>query len=75
MFGLGPTELIIILVVVLLLFGAKRLPEIAQGLGKGIQEFRKSVKDTTDELKGSLDSEPHKSISEKDKGNKNNKST
>jgi len=37
------------------LFGAKRLPEIAQGLGKGIREFKKSMKDTSDEIKGSLD--------------------
>ncbi len=70
MFGLGPTELIIVLVVVLLLFGAKRLPEIAQGLGKGIKEFRKSVKDTTDELKGSLD-EPPRKPNDSDKEKKN----
>ncbi len=55
MFGMGPWELLVIFVVVLLLFGAKRLPEIAQGLGKGIREFKKNVKDTTDDLKGSLD--------------------
>ena len=41
----GGGELIIILVIVLILFGAKRIPEIAQGLGKGIREFKKSVKD------------------------------
>ncbi len=55
MFGLGPTELILIFLAVLLLFGAKRLPEIAQGMGKGIKEFKKAMKDTTDELKGSVD--------------------
>ena len=60
MFGLGPWELGIVFVAILLLFGAKRLPEIASGLGKGIREFKKSVKDTTDELKGSLD-EPNQS--------------
>jgi len=60
MFGLGPWELLIIFMVVLLLFGAKRLPDIAQGLGKGIREFRKSVKDTTDEIKGSLDDDDSK---------------
>lgn len=53
-FGLGPWELLIIALVVLLLFGAKRLPEIAQGMGKGIKEFKKAMKDTTDELKGSV---------------------
>jgi len=55
MFGLGPTELILIFLAVLLLFGAKRLPEIAQGMGKGIKEFKKAMRDTTDELKGSVD--------------------
>jgi len=63
-FGLGIWELLVIFVVVLLLFGAKRLPEIAQGLGKGIREFRKSVKDTTSELKGSLDQVDDKGGSE-----------
>ncbi|RKX26872.1 MAG: twin-arginine translocase TatA/TatE family subunit [Candidatus Zixiibacteriota bacterium] len=57
MFGLGPGELLLIFLGVLLLFGAKRLPEIARGLGKGISEFKKSVKDTSDEIKGSLDAD------------------
>jgi sec-independent protein translocase protein TatA len=43
MFGLGHQELLIILVVVLVLFGAKRLPELARGLGKSVTEFRKGV--------------------------------
>lgn len=46
----GGGELIIILVIVLILFGAKRIPEIAQGLGKGIREFKKSVRDVQSEL-------------------------
>ncbi len=41
----GPLEIVVILLVVLLLFGAKRLPEIGQSLGKGIREFKKSLKD------------------------------
>ena len=61
MFGLGPWELLLIFLAVLLLFGAKRLPEIAQGMGKGIKEFRKAMKDTTDEIKGSLDADEAKS--------------
>lgn len=60
MFGMGPWELLLIFLAVLLLFGAKRLPEIAQGLGKGIREFKGALKDTTDELKGSLDGQPKK---------------
>ena len=45
MFGLGPTELIIILLIVLVIFGAKKLPEIGSGLGKGITNFKKAMKD------------------------------
>lgn len=44
MFNIGWPELILILFVVLLLFGARRLPEIAKQLGKAIQEFKKSLK-------------------------------
>jgi sec-independent protein translocase protein TatA len=41
--GLGMTELIIILVIVLILFGAKRLPELAGGIGKAIKNFKKGM--------------------------------
>ena len=43
-FNLGVPELIIILVILILLFGAKRLPEIARGIGKSTKEFRDAVK-------------------------------
>jgi len=43
--NIGFPELLVILLIVLLLFGAKRLPEIARGLGKSIQEFKKGVKE------------------------------
>ena len=49
--NIGPVELIIIVIVIMLLFGAKRIPELAQGLGKGIREFKKSLKDVDDEIK------------------------
>jgi len=45
MFGLGSTELIIILVLVLVIFGAGKLPEIGGALGKGIRSFRKAASD------------------------------
>ncbi|MBU1319141.1 MAG: twin-arginine translocase TatA/TatE family subunit [candidate division Zixibacteria bacterium] len=48
--GIGFQELLLIFLVVLILFGARRIPDIAQGLGKGIREFKKAVKDTQDEI-------------------------
>ncbi len=72
MFGMGPWELLLIFLAILLLFGAKRLPEIAQGMGKGIKEFRKSMKDTTEELKGSLDVESNDASTSKPKDKSNN---
>lgn len=45
MFGLGVPELLIILVIVVLLFGAGKLPQIGSGLGEGIRNFRKSMKE------------------------------
>ncbi|HLR45531.1 MAG TPA: twin-arginine translocase TatA/TatE family subunit [Deinococcales bacterium] len=45
----GTMELLIILVIVLLLFGAKRLPDVAKGLGQAIKEFRQGVKDNQEE--------------------------
>jgi sec-independent protein translocase protein TatA len=47
--NLGPTELIIILLIVVLLFGAKKIPEIAKGLGKGIKDFKGAMKDGGEE--------------------------
>jgi len=53
MFGgaIGPGELLIVLLVILLLFGAKRLPELARGMGKGIREFKKATSGIEDEMK------------------------
>jgi sec-independent protein translocase protein TatA len=47
MFGLGMTELVLILVLVLFFTGAKKLPLIGEGLGKGIREFKKALRDKT----------------------------
>ena len=51
MFGnLGFPEILIIMVIILLLFGAKRIPEIAGSMGKGIREFKKNINDATREI-------------------------
>ena len=56
-FNLGPWEILLILVVVLILFGAKRLPELARGLGLGINEFRDAVDSSKKEIMDAVDSE------------------
>jgi sec-independent protein translocase protein TatA len=51
MFGnLGFPEILIIMVIILLLFGAKRIPEIAGSMGKGIKEFKKNINEATREI-------------------------
>ncbi len=50
MFGIGTTELLVILFIILLVFGSKKLPELAQGLGKGIREFKRATTDIQEEL-------------------------
>lgn len=51
MFGsLGATEIILIIVAIVLLFGAKKIPELAQGVGKGMKEFKKAVKEVEDDI-------------------------
>jgi sec-independent protein translocase protein TatA len=56
MFGnLGAGEIILILLVILILFGAKKIPELARGIGKGMSEFKKGLKDVEDEIKNTDD--------------------
>ena len=57
MFGLGMPELIVILVIVLVIFGANRLPQLGEGLGKAIKGFKKGISDST----------PNESIKDSDK--------
>jgi sec-independent protein translocase protein TatA len=49
--GIGMQEILVILLIVLLVFGAKRLPELGQALGRGIREFKRGVSDIEEELK------------------------
>ncbi|MBI5638908.1 MAG: twin-arginine translocase TatA/TatE family subunit [Nitrospirae bacterium] len=71
MFGLGMPELVIILVIILVLFGASRLPEIGKGIGQAIRNFKKSTSEP-DEIdvtpKKNIDEEGSKGGGGKEKG-------
>jgi len=56
--GLSGTELIIVVVAILVLFGAKKIPEFAKGLGKGINEFKKASREVTDSIESETPSAP-----------------
>lgn len=57
-FNLGGGEIILILALVLILFGAKKLPELAKGLGTGIKEFKKATREVTEEVSNAMDETP-----------------
>ncbi len=65
--GIGVQELLLIFLVVLLLFGAKRIPDIAHGLGKGIRDFRRAMNETKDEINRAIDT-PDKKDNQKPAG-------
>ncbi len=50
MFGIGPSELLVIFLIILILFGAKRLPELARSLGRSIMEFKSATQNIKEEL-------------------------
>jgi len=54
MFNVGPTELLVILVLALMVFGPKRLPEMSRQIGRGLREFRRATQDVQSELHGVL---------------------
>jgi len=54
----GGWEIVLILAVVLILFGAKKLPELAKGLGTGIKEFKKATREVTDEIQNAGNESP-----------------
>ena len=58
LFNLGGGEIILILALVLILFGAKKLPELAKGLGTGIKEFKKATRDVSEEMHSAMEEPP-----------------
>ncbi len=66
LFGMpGGTEWIVILLAILLLFGAKRLPELAKGLGKSIREFKKATSEVEDNIREAMKEEEVKKVEAK----------
>lgn len=55
--NMGWPEITIIIVIVVLLFGAKKLPELARGVGKSIKEFRKATSNVEEEIRGAIEEE------------------
>ncbi|MEO1655021.1 MAG: twin-arginine translocase TatA/TatE family subunit, partial [Bacteroidota bacterium] len=60
LFGIGSPEILFILFVILLLFGARKIPELARGLGKGIREFKDATREVQDQLEESVRDEDSK---------------
>jgi len=57
MFGLGTGEIILIILAILLLFGAKKIPELARSFGKSVSEFRKGSKEVENDIKSEAEEE------------------
>ena len=57
-FSPGMPEILLVLAVILIFFGAKRLPELAKGMGQGIKEFKKATRDVNNELERAIDDQP-----------------
>jgi sec-independent protein translocase protein TatA len=58
LFDVGGTQLILILALILIFFGAKRIPDLAKGLGQGIKEFKKATREVSDEIHNSASDTP-----------------
>ncbi len=56
--NLGALEIFVIVFVILLLFGAKKLPELARGMGKAMREFKKATKDVEEDIRSAMEEEP-----------------
>ncbi|MBI4364838.1 MAG: twin-arginine translocase TatA/TatE family subunit [Candidatus Latescibacteria bacterium] len=60
MFNIGPQEMFILFLIIILLFGAKRIPEIGKSIGRGIQEFKKGMREVETEINLTDKTEPPK---------------
>ncbi|HEY3155717.1 MAG TPA: twin-arginine translocase TatA/TatE family subunit [Candidatus Eisenbacteria bacterium] len=60
MFNIGPQEMFILFLIIILLFGAKRIPEIGRSIGRGIQEFKKGMREVESEINATDKAEPPK---------------
>lgn len=58
LFNLGGGEIILILALILILFGARKLPELAKGLGQGIKEFKKATREVSEEVSHAMEETP-----------------
>jgi sec-independent protein translocase protein TatA len=58
LFDLGGGQILLILALILIFFGARRIPELAKGLGQGIKEFKKATRDVTDEINNAAEDQP-----------------
>ncbi len=67
LFNLGGGEIILVLLLVLILFGARKIPELAKGLGQGIKEFKKATREVTDEIQNAVDDHPYSTLPPKDR--------
>ncbi|MEY3000058.1 MAG: hypothetical protein RL648_272 [Verrucomicrobiota bacterium] len=72
--GIGGPELLIILVIILLLFGSKKLPELARGLGRSMKEFKKATQDVQQDFQEAMDAaDPQKPLAGGDPSKPNDK--
>jgi sec-independent protein translocase protein TatA len=58
MFGMGTSEMILVLLIIIIFFGAKKIPELARGLGKGIREFKDASQEVKKEIESSVQEKP-----------------
>lgn len=65
--SLGPLEIFVVVFLILLLFGAKKLPELARGMGKAMKEFKKATKDVEEDIRTAMEEEPEVEVKKESK--------